>query len=84
MTFLLSKTVNLQFEQCFGMADTLVVPAMMAWSNIATTFEILPREGRNVNREIGEKVDWMLGGVLVGVGCFAVYKVITSRSRPAS
>jgi hypothetical protein len=80
MTFVLSRTANLPIEQCFGMADTLVVPSAMGWSAIASTFELLPREGRNVNKEFSDESDLYFSFVALAAGCFACYKIIAARS----
>src|SRR5204863_2733413 len=47
LTFGLSFTQsnsNFQFEHYFGMADTLVVPTIAAWSAIARTFNLIPTD----------------------------------------
>ncbi|RDW56382.1 hypothetical protein BP5796_13204 [Coleophoma crateriformis] len=84
MTFALSSTSNLPFEYCFGMADTLVVPAAAGWSAIATTFSLIPRDGINndlaLNR-IGTSADAYLSAVSLAVAVFACFKIYTTSRR---
>ncbi|KAG5795901.1 hypothetical protein H9Q69_005046 [Fusarium xylarioides] len=44
LTYLLSCSTGLPFEYCFGMADTIVAPAVTAWSSISKTFNLIPRD----------------------------------------
>lgn len=70
---------GLKWEQCFGMADTLVVPAEAAWSTISTTFGLLERDTGESGLgayAIGERGDLVLSAVLVAVAVFAVGNVV--------
>lgn len=84
LTFALSLSSNLPFEYCFGMADTLVVPAVAGWSAIATTFNLIPREAINndlFSIRIGTNADAYLSTVSLAVAIFACFK-IASAPRP--
>jgi hypothetical protein len=84
LTFALSSTSKLPFEYCFGMADTLVVPALAAWSAIGTTFNLIPRDAINndllLNR-IETKADAYLSAVLLAVAVFACFKIASTPRR---
>lgn len=83
LTFALSSTLKLPFEYCFGMADTLVVPAIAGWSAIATTFDLIPGDTGNdelLSSRIGTGADTFLSAVLLAVATFACFK-IASASR---
>ncbi|RJE25804.1 hypothetical protein PHISCL_01850 [Aspergillus sclerotialis] len=84
MTFALSSASNLPFEYCFGMADTLVVPAVAGWSAIATTFNMIPRDTINnnlVSNRIGGVADICLGSVSLAVAIFACFKIASAPRR---
>jgi hypothetical protein len=84
LTFALSSTSNLPFEYCFGMADTLVVPAVAGWSAIATTFNLIPRDARNndlLSNDIGTNADACLGAMSLAVAIFACYKIASASRR---
>ena len=84
LTFALSSTSNLPFEYCFGMADTLVVPAVAGWSAIATTFNIIPRDTINNNllsNRIGTNADVSLSAVSLIVAVFACFKIASAPRR---
>ncbi|KAH8655428.1 hypothetical protein BX600DRAFT_469614 [Xylariales sp. PMI_506] len=84
MTYALSSTTKLPFEYCFGMADTLVVPASAAWSAIATTFKLIPRAAENsvlLQNRIGPDADAFLSVLSLGVAIFACYKVFSAPRR---
>ncbi|CAI7641022.1 unnamed protein product [Penicillium discolor] len=77
LTFALSSTSKLPFEYFFGMADTLVVPAIAGWSAIATTFNLIPRDTVNDNllsSRIGTGADAFLGAVSLAVAAFAFHR----------
>ncbi|KAJ5158375.1 uncharacterized protein N7500_008026 [Penicillium coprophilum] len=81
LTLALSSTSKLPFEYFFGMADTLVVPAIAGWSAIATTFNLIPRDTVNENvlsSRIGTGVDALLSVVLLAVAAFAFFKVASA------
>ena len=78
LTYALSSTSNLPFEYCFGMADTLVVPAVAGWSAIATTFNLIPRDATNDGLpvyRIGADADAYLSAVSLAVAIFACFKI---------
>lgn len=81
LTFALSSTSKLPFEYFFGMADTLVVPAIAGWSAIATTFNLIPRDTVNddlLSSRIGTGADAFLGAVSLAVAAFACFKIASS------
>jgi len=78
LTFALSSSSNLPFEYCFGMADTLVVPAAAAWSAIATTFNLITRDTINndvLSNYIGTDIDIYLSSLSLVVAVFACFKI---------
>ncbi|KAF2103448.1 hypothetical protein NA57DRAFT_72424 [Rhizodiscina lignyota] len=84
LTFALSSTSNLPFEYCFGMADTLVVPAVAGWSAIATTFNLIPRDAINndlLSNRIGTVADAYLSAVSLAVAIFAFFKIASAPRR---
>lgn len=84
MTFALSSTSSLPFEYCFGMADTLVVPAVAGWSAIATTFNLIPRDAINddlLSNRIGTDADAYLSAVSLAVAIFACFKIASAPRR---
>ncbi|OQE22689.1 hypothetical protein PENFLA_c012G01447 [Penicillium flavigenum] len=81
LTFALSSTSKLPFEYFFGMADTLVVPAIAGWSAIATTFNLIPRDTVNddvLSSRIGTGADAFLGAVSLAVAAFACFKIASA------
>lgn len=84
MTLGLSRASNLPFEYCFGMADTLVVPASAGWAAIASTFNLIPRDAATaglVSPHIGSVGDACLSAIALGVSIFACFEIVsTSRS----
>jgi hypothetical protein len=86
LTFALSSATNLPFEYCFGMADTLVVPAAAGWSAIATTFNLIPPNVTNndlLSTRIGTDIDAYLSAASLAVAIFACFK-IASGARQGS
>jgi hypothetical protein len=84
LTFALSSISNLPFEYCFGMADTLVVPAVTAWSAIATTFNLIPRSTINndfLSNRTGADTDAYLSAVSLAVAIFACFKIAGAPRR---
>ena len=84
LTFALSSTSNLPFEYCFGMADTLVVPATAGWSAIATTFNIIPRDvadGDLLSYPIGTNADKYLSALSIAVAIFGCFKIASAPHR---
>ena len=84
LTFALSSTSNLPFEYCFGMADTLVVPAVAGWSAMATTFNIIPHGVANedlLSNRIGSDADAYLSAVSLMVAIFACFKIASTPRR---
>ncbi|KAH8586935.1 hypothetical protein B0O99DRAFT_643175 [Bisporella sp. PMI_857] len=84
LTFALSSRSNLPFEYCFGMADTLVVPAVAGWSAIATTFNLIPRDAVNndlLSNRIGTNADAYLSAVSLAVAIFACFKIASAPRR---
>jgi hypothetical protein len=84
LTLALSLTTNLPFEYCFGMADTLVVPAAAGWSAIATIFNLIPRDVRSkeqLSNRIGADTDAYLSAVLLAVALFAFIKILANARR---
>jgi hypothetical protein len=83
LTFALSSTSHLPFAYCFGQADTLVVPAVAAWSAIATTFKLIPHDTKHkdlASNHIGKGADACLSAVSLAVAIFACVKIaIASR-----
>ncbi|KAJ5842056.1 hypothetical protein N7534_011886 [Penicillium rubens] len=78
LTFALSSTSKLPFEYFFGMADTLVVPAIAGWSAIATTFNLIPRDTVNddvLSNRIVTGADAFLSAVSLAVAAFACFKI---------
>ncbi|CAG8064397.1 unnamed protein product [Penicillium nalgiovense] len=81
LTFALSSTSKLPFEYFFGMADTLVVPAIAGWSAIATTFNLIPRDMVNddvLSSQIGTGADAFLSAVSLAVAAFACFKIASA------
>jgi hypothetical protein len=84
LTFALSSSSNLPFEYCFGMADTLVVPAAAGWSAIATTFNLIPRDAMKndlISDHIGTDADIYLSAVSLAVAIFAYFKIASALRR---
>jgi hypothetical protein len=84
LTFALSSASNLPFEYCFGMADTLVAPAIAGWSAIATTFNLIPRDAINndlLSNRIGTDADAYLSAVSLAVAIFACFKIASAPRR---
>jgi hypothetical protein len=84
LTFALSSISNLPFEYCFGMADTLVVPAVTAWSAISKTFNLIPHNAiKNdlPSNRIGTDVDAYLSAVSLAVAIFACFKIASAPRR---
>ncbi|KFY43922.1 hypothetical protein V494_01743 [Pseudogymnoascus sp. VKM F-4513 (FW-928)] len=84
LTFALSKASKLPFEYCFGMADTLVVPAAAGWSAIATTFNLIPRDAKKSelpSNYIGADADVYLSAVSLAVATFACFKIASAPRR---
>lgn len=66
------------------MADTLVVPAVTAWSSIATTFNLIPRNTVNndlLSHHIGAVADAYLSVVSLAVAVFASFKIASAPRR---
>ena len=81
LTFALSSNLDLPFEYCFGMADTLVVPAIAGWSAIATTFSLIPPDAITddmVSNHISDDADVYLGIMSLAVATFAIFKIISA------
>ncbi|GJN74558.1 hypothetical protein PLICBS_008649 [Purpureocillium lilacinum] len=83
LTAALSWASGLPFEYCFGMADTLVVPAVTGWSSVATTFNLVPRDVKgndssSLSNRIGSSADACLGAVLLAVAGFACFKMVSA------
>ncbi|KAJ7281866.1 hypothetical protein C8J57DRAFT_84545 [Mycena rebaudengoi] len=84
LTFALSSTSNLPFEHCFGMADTLVVPAAAGWSAIATIFNLIPQDAINNNllsNRSGTDADAYLSALSLAVAIFACFKIASALRR---
>jgi len=84
LTFALSSSSNLPFEYCFGMADTLVVPAVAGWSAISTTFNLIPRDAIKkdlLSNRIGRDADVYLSAVSLAVAIFACFKIVSAPRR---
>jgi hypothetical protein len=79
MTFGLSlSNSNFPFEYYFGMADTLVVPAIAGWSAIATTFNLIPPDTITddmLSNHISIYADACLGAVSLTVALFVCFKL---------
>jgi hypothetical protein len=84
LTFGLSFTQsnsNFPFEYYFGMADTLVVPAIAGWSAIATTFNLIPPDAITddmLSNHISIDADACLGAVSLAVALFVCFKLIST------
>jgi hypothetical protein len=82
LTLVLSFTPsnsNFPFQYYFGMADTLVVPAIAGWSAIATTFSLIPPDAITddmLSNHIGIHADACLGAVSLAVALFVSFKLI--------
>ncbi|KFY02767.1 hypothetical protein O988_01916 [Pseudogymnoascus sp. VKM F-3808] len=84
LTFALSSASKLPFQYCFGMADTLVVPATAGWSAISTTFNLIPRDAKNKglpSNRIGTDADVYLSAVSLAVATFACFQIATAPRR---
>ncbi|SCO48029.1 uncharacterized protein FFMR_08938 [Fusarium fujikuroi] len=74
LTYLLSWSTGLPFEYCFGMADTIVAPAVTAWSSIYKTFNLITRDAGNGQPSangISDTGDVYLGIVALAVAAYA-------------
>ena len=72
---------NFPFEYYFGMADTLVVPAIAGWSAIATTFSLIPPDAITddmLSNHISTDADAWLGAVSLAVALFVCFKLIST------
>jgi hypothetical protein len=84
LTFGLSFThsnSNFPFEHYFGMADTLVVPAIAGWSAIATTFNLIPPDTITddmLSNHISIEADACLSTVSLAVALFVCFKLIST------
>lgn len=90
-TWALSVVSGLPFEYCFGMADTLVVPASAGWSAVVRTFDLLPRGARDHHKSallestpFARNADVVLSMLSLAVAVFAVYKIVSGGSRSSS
>ncbi|KAH8811181.1 hypothetical protein F5884DRAFT_267138 [Xylogone sp. PMI_703] len=84
LTYALSSASNLPFEYCFGMADTLVVPAAAGWSAIATTFNLIPRDAKKndvLSSNIRTDIDGYLSAVSLAVAIFACFNIANMLYR---
>lgn len=84
LTFALSWASKLPFEYCFGMADTLVVPAAAGWSAVATTFNLIPRDAKKndlPSDHIGTDADVYLSAVSLAVATVACFRIATAPRR---
>lgn len=75
MTFALSRSTGLPFESCFGMADTLIVPAAAGWSAIATAFDLLPHDAKGAFNGIGVMADHILSGFTLVIAIFCCTQI---------
>ncbi|EWZ40764.1 uncharacterized protein FOBCDRAFT_227068 [Fusarium oxysporum Fo47] len=78
LTYLLSWSTGLPFEYCFGMADTVVAPAVTAWSSISKTFNLIPRDvekGQSSASGISDTGDFYLGIVALAVTAYACFNM---------
>ena len=84
LTFALSFTHSnskFPFEYYFGMADTLVVPAIAGWSAIATTFSLIPPDAITddmLSNHISIDADACLGAVSLAVALFVCFTLISA------
>lgn len=85
LTYLLSLSTGLPFEYCFGMADTVVAPAVTAWSSISKTFGLIPRDGGKGQPMSGVTPtgDLYLGIVALAVAVYSCLKM-AFPGRPAT
>ncbi|KAF4497593.1 hypothetical protein FAGAP_6237 [Fusarium agapanthi] len=81
LTYLLSWSTGLPFEYCFGMADTVVAPAVTAWSSISKTFNLIPRhpgKDQSTAKGISNTTDVYLGIVALTVAAYACFKMAST------
>ena len=81
LTFAFSAEFDLPFEYCFGMADTLVVATVTAWSAIATTFAISPRISGSEqlpSDRVGPDADVHFGLLSLAAALFACFKIASA------
>jgi len=81
ISFSQSKS-HFPFEYYFGMADTLVVPAMAGWSAIARTFNLIPHDAitdDTLSNNLSIQADACLGAVSLAVALFACFKLFSTR-----
>lgn len=79
--FFTQSNSKLPFEYYFGMADTLVVPAIAGWSRIATTFNLIPPDAiadDMLSNHISTNADACLGAVSLAVALFVCFKLISA------
>jgi len=72
---------NFPFEYYFGMADTLVVPAMAGWSAIATMFSLIPPDAITddmLSNHVSIHADACLGAVSLAVALFVSFRLIST------
>jgi hypothetical protein len=75
---------NFPFEYYFGMADTLVIPAIAGWSAIAKTFNLIPPDAITddvLSNDISIHADACLAAVSLAVGLFVCFKLISTLHR---
>ncbi|CVL08043.1 uncharacterized protein FMAN_09644 [Fusarium mangiferae] len=80
LTYLLSWSTGLPFEYCFGMADTIVAPAVTAWSSISKTFNLIPRDvgnGQPSVNGVSDTGDVYLGIVALAVAAYAGLNILS-------
>lgn len=78
LTYTLSWRSNLRFEYCFGMADTLVVPAVAGWSAISKLLNLVARDATGFDLfadHPGPSADIYLSIVTLAVAIFVSYNI---------
>ena len=84
LTFGLSLTQSnskFPFEYYFGMADTLVVPTIAAWSAIARTFNLIPPDtitDEMLSNHISIEADACLSAISLAVALFVCFKLFST------
>ncbi|KAF5650597.1 hypothetical protein F52700_314 [Fusarium sp. NRRL 52700] len=86
LTYSLSWSTGLPFEYCFGMADTVVAPAVTAWSSVSKTFNLIPRDAgkdQPSTSGISDTGDVCLGIVALTVAAYACFSIVSpGRAAP--
>ena len=73
MCWLYKSDSKREIQNYFGMADTLVVPTVMAFSAV---FDIIVPNSYNTGDAISFEMDLVLGMIAISIGLFAILRTV--------